>query len=229
MIRLFTGFDDREAIGWHVFCQSVMAKVSEPVEIVPITTRLAKGLRGGGTNAFTRSRFLVPSLCGYSGWALFMDGADMMARDDIAKLWAFRNIARKSLWCVKHEYKTRHARKYVGTAMEADNLHYDRKNWASLFLIDCSSPLAQTLTPERVESASLLELLQLQCFQQEDIGSLPLEWNWLIGEYKKNEDAKIAHYTLGIPSFAHYADSDFAHEWRFHATNVNLGVQPCKR
>lgn len=228
MIRLFTGFDDREAAGWHVFCESVMAHASEPVAIVPITTRLAKGLRGGGTNAFTRSRFLVPHLCGYSGWAIFADGADMMARADLAELWAFKSIAQKSIWCVKHEYKTQHARKYIGTEMEANNDHYDRKNWASLFLIDCGSPLAQTLTPERVESDSLLELLQLQCFQQ-DIGSLPLEWNWLIGEYKKNESAKIAHYTLGIPGFRHYADADFAAEWRFHAANANVGVQPCKR
>lgn len=229
MIRLFTGFDPREAIGWHVFCESVLAKASEPVEIVRLDTKLAKALRWGGTNAFTRSRFLVPHLCGYSGWALFMDAADMLARADIAELWAFRNIAHKSMWCVKHEYQTQHARKYIGTEMEADNLHYDRKNWASLFLIDCASPLAQTLTPERVENAPILELLQLRFFEQQDIGPLPLEWNWLIGEYKKNDAAKIAHYTLGIPGFAHYADADFADEWRLHASNVNFGRQPCKR
>lgn len=222
MIRLFTGFDEREAVGWHVFCESALKRVSEPVQIIPITTRLAKGLRGGGTNAFTRSRFLVPGLCGYSGWALFMDGVDMMLRADLSELWAFRKIASKSIWCVKHQYETKFARKYIGTDLEADNVHYPRKNWASLFLIDCGSPLAQTWTPDRVENASLLDLLQLRAF--DDIGPLPLEWNWLIGEYEKNTAAKLAHYTLGIPAFKHYADADFADEWRAHKQAAMTGA-----
>lgn len=221
MIRLFTGYDRREAAGWHVFCESVMENSSEPVEIIPITGTLARRM-SGGTNAFTRARFLVPHLCGYKGWAIFADGADMMARADLAELWAFRNLGGKEVWCAKHDYQTSHGRKYVGTPMESDNLHYWRKNWASLFLIDCSR--FEAWTPEYVERAQLLSLLQFADVRPELIGAVPMEWNWLIGEYGVNLGAKIAHYTLGIPGFEHYASADFADEWRAYAARAAEGA-----
>jgi hypothetical protein len=45
------------------------------------------------------------------------------------------------------------------------------------------------------------------------IGELPLEWNWLVGEYKHNPDAKIVHYTIGGPYFDEYRGCDYAEEW----------------
>lgn len=222
MIRLFTGYDSREAAGWHVFAESVMKHTSEPVQITPICKRLE-----GGTNAFTRSRFLAPHLCDYNGWALFADGSDMLLRADLAELWAFKNLGGKALWCTKHNYATRHARKYVGTSMEADNKDYERKNWASLFLMDCSK--LQHWTPEFVERAPILSLLQFQGIDDALIGALPMEWNWLIGEHEiqpGQEDAvKLAHYTLGIPSFWNYRNSDFSTEWFEHYARVTEGEQ----
>jgi len=48
----------------------------------------------------------------------------------------------------------------------------------------------------------------------ESIGSLPLEWNWLVGEYPYNPETKIAHWTVGGPYFHEYADADYSDEWR---------------
>lgn len=235
MIRLFTGFDEREAVGWHVFCQSVLETASAPVQIVPITTRMADGLglgaAAGGTNAFTRARFLVPHLCGYKGWAIFADGVDMLCRGDLAGLWAFKDRkealgeARKELWCVKHAYTSRFPRKYEGTAMEADNQAYERKNWASLFLVNCASPFARLWHPDLVARRPLLELLQFAGFDEARIGALPAEWNWLIGEYEHNDAARLAHYTLGIPGFARYRDAGFAAEWRGALERAQQGLQ----
>jgi hypothetical protein len=42
--------------------------------------------------------------------------------------------------------------------------------------------------------------------------TLPKEWNVLVGE-QDNKNAKIAHYTLGIPEFDHYQDCDFSKQW----------------
>jgi hypothetical protein len=36
MIRIFAGYDPREAIGYHVFCQSLIERTSEPVAITPL-------------------------------------------------------------------------------------------------------------------------------------------------------------------------------------------------
>ena len=45
------------------------------------------------------------------------------------------------------------------------------------------------------------------------IGELPLEWNWLVGEYAYNAGAKIVHYTIGGPYFDEYRHCDYAAEW----------------
>lgn len=47
----------------------------------------------------------------------------------------------------------------------------------------------------------------------EEIGSLPLEWNWLVGEYRPLKQAKILHYTNGGPWFPGGVDGDHADEW----------------
>ena len=36
MINLFVGFDKREAIAYHVFCQSIIENTSVPVRITPL-------------------------------------------------------------------------------------------------------------------------------------------------------------------------------------------------
>ena len=54
---------------------------------------------------FSFSRFLVPYLCGYEGWSLFMD-CDMLMLDDIAELWALRD-ERYAVQVVKHEHVPR--------------------------------------------------------------------------------------------------------------------------
>ena len=51
---------------------------------------------------FAFSRFLVPLLSGFEGWALFMD-CDMLMLDDVARLWALRD-ERYAVQVVKHEH-----------------------------------------------------------------------------------------------------------------------------
>jgi hypothetical protein len=83
----------------------------------------------------------------------------------------------------------------------------------------------RALTPEFVNTATGLELHQFKWLADEaEIGSLPLEWNWLVGEYPMNPEAKIAHFTRGGPYFADYAQCDYADEWRAvlaRTTSVN--------
>src|SRR5215212_3157138 len=87
-----------------------------------------------GSNQFIYSRFLLPHLTGYSGWALYIDG-DMLLRADIAALWNLRNES-KAVMCVHHDYRTRMRRKYLG----AKNEDYPRKNWSSVVLWNCGHP-----------------------------------------------------------------------------------------
>jgi hypothetical protein len=69
------------------------------------------------------------------------------------------------------------------------------------------------LHPDYVNQASGLQLHRFQWTSDHRIGFLPLEWNWLVGEYEPNEGAKILHYTLGGPWFPDCPTQDHAADW----------------
>lgn len=200
-----------------------------PVEIIPLTERVAAsfGIGTDGTNAFSLSRFLVPYLSDYKGFALFADGADMLLRADLSELWAETDtMFRDAVKVVKHDYRTKHPRKYVGTAMEAANEDYPRKNWSSLVLWNCGHYLNRPLTPELIRVTGGRYLHRFEWLPDDRIGELPAAWNHLVGEQPESKDANLAHYTLGIPAFAHYANDEFAPEWRQYAMDAMSGFQP---
>lgn len=208
MIHLFCGYDQREAIGWHVFVASVLDRTSRPVAIHRLD---ACGLPQG-TNAFTLSRFLVPWIMGYTGRAIFADAADMLMTDDVAKLDALFDSTR-AVQCVRHAYRTRNPRKYIGTDMEADNRDYQRKNWASLMLINCRHAAWSNVTPRSLAAALPLDMLQLRGFTDDQIGSIPGRWNRLVDEGQQVEGAAVLHWTAGIPAFPHYRNAPGAAAW----------------
>ena len=224
MINLFVGWDDREEVGYHTFCSSVIHRASEPVSITPLSLTMLQGAyKGGardGTNGFIYSRFLIPYLMGYRGFALFADGADMVCMADIAELWAMADPF-KAVQVVKHDYKTKHPQKYVGTKMQAANRDYPRKNWSSVMIINCAHYAWRDVTPEYVETASGADLHRFSSIADRFIGELPVEWNWIADEYGPNADAKLCHWTAGIPGFPQYHDAPMADTWR--AANALIG------
>lgn len=213
VIPLYIGADPRESAGLHVFIQSVMGRSRSPVAFVPLHKPMLEGFDGqrDGTNAFIYSRFLVPHLQRYEGWAIFADGSDMVAVDDIAELWKFRDD-RFAVQVVKHSYKTKHDRKYIGTPMEARNDDYPRKNWSSLILWNCGHVANRRLTPELVQESPGSFLHRFQWLADEQIGDIPAEWNVLVGE-QDTAGASLLHHTLGIPGFNHYRHCDASEHW----------------
>lgn len=206
MLRLFCGFDPREAVGLHTFIESVLAHASEPVSITPLNGKT------DGTNAFTLARFLVPSLCRFEGFAIWADGSDMLFRTDIAKL---ADVYDPSFACqvVKHDYTPKSDRKYIGTEMEAPNEAYPRKNWSSLILWNCAHHANRTLSKSFVASQSGRYLHRFSWLEDSQIGELPAVWNWL-DELGESQEAKIVHWTNGIPGFYHYKSAPHAFEWK---------------
>lgn len=211
MYSVFFGHDDRTPVGSSAFVQSIIRHARYPVAICPITRAMWPDMVEG-TNSFTARRFLVPFAMRFNGWAAFVDGSDMICRADISDIFQHRNY-NAAVQVVKHDYKTRHHRKYVGTEMEADNVDYIRKQWASVMLINCTHFIWRRFTPEYIKDTPLIDLLQLRCIPDDRIGSLPTEWNWLADEHGQNDDAKIVHYTAGIPAMHHYRDSPMADDW----------------
>jgi lipopolysaccharide biosynthesis glycosyltransferase len=217
-MRLYVGFDPREALAYHVFCQSVIEHSSAPVGFYPLYSPMLRNFDGqqDGTNAFIYSRYLIPSLENYQGWAIFADG-DMVVVDDIQELWGLRD-ERYAVQVVKHDYQTKNKRKYLGTQLANDNLDYPRKNWSSVVLWNCGHPSNRILTREFVAEAGGKFLHRFSWLRDEEIGELPKEWNHLVLEYDENKNAKLLHHTLGTPAFRHYSESDLNwHRYLLHA------------
>jgi hypothetical protein len=215
VIHLFCGYDRREALGFHVFVSSVLDRASFPVAIYPLDA----GRLPEGTNSFTFSRFLVPWLMRFRGRAIFADACDMLMLGDIAALDALADPT-KAVQVVPHSYKTRNPVKYIGTDMQCPNLDYERKNWASLMLINCEHPSWSGMTPERVREFATVptQLLGFRWMPDSAIGFLPDEWNRLVDEGQAAEGAHLMHWTAGIPGFPHYANAPGADAWRRQRT-----------
>ena len=195
-----------------MLCQSILERCSAPLRFTPINVANLGGLYTRPRNAissteFSFSRFLTPYLSNYEGWSLFMD-CDMIARADFAELFALADDA-FAVMVAKHDYTPRADIKFSGHVQTK----YEKKNWSSVVLFN--NARCRALTPDFVNTATGLELHQFKWLESEDqIGRLPPEWNWLVGAYDHNPEAKVAHYTLGGPYFPAYRDVDYGEEWR---------------
>lgn len=213
MIRVFIGFDTVETVSYHVLCHSIQARCSEPVSITPLMLSQLDGLMTRErhelqSTEFSFSRFLVPYLCNYEGWALFMD-CDMLVLDDMAELWKLRddNFA---VQVVKHDHVPEETTKFLGQPQSK----YEKKNWSSVMLFNNAQ--CRGLAPDYVNTATGLELHRFQWLTSDDlIGDIPHRWNHLVGYDKKVPLGEVSnlHYTIGGPYFDDYKDTDYAAEW----------------
>jgi hypothetical protein len=210
-LNIFIGYDKNEVIAYHVLCQSILEKSSQPVCFTPLNLRNLDKYFWRERNSlqsteFSFSRFLVPYLSSYIGWSLFLD-CDMIAMVDVAELFSLKDENKAVMVC-KHDYAPKEDKKFLGQVQTK----YEKKNWSSVMLFN--NQRCQALTLDYVNTATGLELHQFKWLEDEKlIGALPLEWNWLVGEYEKIQNPKILHYTLGGPYFDEYRNSDYAEEW----------------
>lgn len=242
-MRVYIGFDPRERDAYLVAAHSLRKHASIPLQIEPIVlehmrwkrfyTRPTTASHSGGaprlwddisgapmSTEFALTRFLVPHLMGYAGWALFVD-CDFLFRADVAELFKIANPA-YAVQVVKHLHQPAEAVKMDGQVQSA----YPRKNWSSCVLWNCGHD-AHAGTLDRVNRWRGLWLHQFRWLQDEDIGELPASWNWLEGsawpDFPRAREAGFAteapspnavHFTRGIPSMPGYENVPFADEWR---------------
>jgi hypothetical protein len=159
---------------------------------------------------FAFTRFLVPALSLYQGWALFCDG-DFLFTEDVAKLFALADD-RMAAMCVKHDHDPRETTKMYGVVQS----RYRRKNWSSLVLWNCSHPSNKMLTGYVVNQFAGQWLHAFSWLPDEEIGDLPLGWNWLSGVSPALEGhvPEGVHFTLGIPSMAGHEKAPYAELWQ---------------
>lgn len=223
-MRVFIGFDPREKVAYDVAEKSLRARASCPLEVTPLTLeRLASfGMlsrltdrRGGlydltsnapASTEFAITRFLVPHLA-QSGWALFVD-ADVVFLADVAELMAFADES-KAVQVVKHIHVPTSLHKMEGQVQTA----YPRKNWSSVTLWNCDHPANRRLSLHDVNTRRGVDLHGFYWLHDAEIGDLPPEWNWLVGEQTIPANPKLAHFTLGTPNMPGHENSPHADIW----------------
>ncbi|MBM3527035.1 MAG: glycosyltransferase [Alphaproteobacteria bacterium] len=214
LIRFFIGYDPKEAVAFHVLSHSIHARASRPVSITPLALgqlkrEMWRERHSLQSTDFSFSRFLVPSLCGFKGWAIFMD-CDMLTLDDVAKLWALRDD-RFAIMVVKHDHVPKESVKFLNQPQT----QYERKNWSSVMLFNCARCTA--LTADYVNSATGLELHRFKWIDNDGlIGEIPHRWNHLVDydpELPVSELSNI-HFTEGGPYFESFRNCGYADLWR---------------
>ena len=212
----FIGYDSKEDIAYRVCKFSLQKRSSIKLNIysLKIEELIAKKLYFRSidplaSTQFTYSRFLVPALMNYKGWAIFCD-CDFIFFDDISKILASLDSS-KAIYCVQHDYTPKEKHKMDGQKQTL----YPRKNWSSFIVYNCAHPSNMKLTPEIVNSESGAFLHQFKWLEGNEIGSLDERWNWLEG-WTSNHNSNFpyaVHYTRGGPWFQEWQDVEFASEW----------------
>lgn len=228
---IWIGYDPREVDAYAVALRSMLEHSAEPPErrfALDLAKLMERGVYQRRTfrmegrlwdeiseapmsTEFAISRFLVPYLCRQSGQnsglALFID-CDMMFRAPIEELFALADPS-KAVQVVKHDYEVAHEVKMDGQA----NQPYRRKNWSSVMLFNLDHPALVNLTLAKVNSWAGRNLHAFDWLDDQFLGDLPPEWNHLVGVYPPNPDAKLVHFTLGVPSMDGYDNCEHALEW----------------
>ena len=205
MLRVFIGWDSREAECADILAYSIRKHASIPVDIRYLKLDelpLERPRDPLQSTEFTYSRFIVPHLCNYQGTAVFMD-CDMLCLGDIREL-AELDMTGLALRVVQHDYQPTATTKMDGAVQTV----YPRKNWSSLMLMNCAE--LTLWTREVVDTKTGAYLHRFQDIPDEKIGEIPKTWNtldWM------DEHTRLVHYTSGGPWFEQCKDHPYGAAW----------------
>jgi len=213
-LKVYVGYDSREDIAWQVCRHSILRFLKKDIEIYPLKQNVLRELGlytrdvDQASTEFSLTRFLTPYIAAHDGWTIFVDCDFLFTTDIINVLDGVKRD--KAIYVVKHDYISANAIKMDNQVQTT----YPRKNWSSFMLFNNSHPKVKTLTPGIINNETPAYLHRFNWLSDDDIGELPLAWNFLEGEYKKPEITPNAiHYTNGGPWFHEWQDVDYGDLW----------------
>ena len=217
-MKVFVGYDTREDIAYQVCKHSIESKQSD-ASVRPLKQQelrdagwYTRGIDKLASTEFTFTRFLIPELCNFNGWALFMD-CDMILKTDIKHLFDQADD-KYAVMCVQHDYSPSATTKMDGQTQTI----YPRKNWSSVMLFNCGHKSNAKLTQNLINDPKITGayLHRFSWLKDKEVGELSPEWNWLVGHYKEPKDGtpKLIHYTEGGPWFENYRNCEYHQDWK---------------
>ena len=219
MIRIYIGYDSHQENAYDV-CKYSIKKNSKlkNIQIIPLMKNYLKKadfyFRNDDQNCSTEfafTRFLVPFLNNYQGWALFCD-SDFLWTCDINEL--FNNLdSNIAVKCVKHDYTPKTNVKMNGKSQT----FYPRKNWSSMMVFNCSHPSCKILNLENVNTKPGSWLHRFQWCKDEEIQEVSPKYNCLVGYYDDTiQNPKAIHFTDGGPWHPGYENVKYADLWKIY-------------
>lgn len=225
-MKVFIGWDKKDILAYEVCAASLCAHASIDLEIIPLHDwklrqerlyyrshivdingqMIDRSDRSKFSTDFSFTRFLVPAINKYRDeWVLFTD-ADMMWRADIAELVELIDN-NYNVMCVKQVHAPFESHKMYGM----EQTKYRRKNWSSFMLLNTKRC---GLTIYAANNMSGDWLHSMQWCLDDKIGSLPNEWNYLVGYTDPSTvpNPKVVHFTLGTPDMTDVTEYEL--EWR---------------
>lgn len=211
-LKFFIGYDSSQPEAAGVCKRSLLQWTSEScvefLKLSDLSHCYHRPLDPRQATEFSFSRFLVPYLMDYQGWAVFCD-SDFLWVGDALKLQDHAD-PRVCVSVVQHDISPQQL-----TSVKMNNkpqMWYPRKNWSSLMLINCGHELSRQLTPELVNTAPASYLHQLE-WAEHSIGSLPVEFNFLVGYYPAQDNVCAYHFTDGTPIMPGYELCEYSDLW----------------
>ncbi len=208
-MKIFIGYESEYPEAYAV-CKESILRFNDKHEIIPLVKDdlekqgiYTRKFQGESTE-FAFTRFLVPYLCDYKGFALFCDG-DFLWRQDPDTLLEYRDYS--CVQVVKHpvfgieQYVKMH---------DKINKPYPKKYWSSLMYFDNSR--CTKLTPEVVNTASAGYLHGMEWATH--IGDIPAIYNALINYYDFGTRARAVHFTDGGPWQGIESHVLYSYEWK---------------
>jgi len=224
ILDIFIGYDAREDEAYRVCRRSLIRRSDSPLHIQPLkigplqhsglfrrTWHEVEGQRIDDLDGkpfstdFSFTRFLVPALKQYSGWAMFVD-CDFAFMADVAEIFAAADDSKAVMVC-QQLHQPKEAVKMDGMLQST----YKRKNWSSLILWNCGHPTNKLLTVDAVNREPGSWLHGFGWLKDDEIGDLDARWNWIEGVTQG--DPKAVHYTKGGPWFPEYQHVPYAGVW----------------
>ena len=180
-IRVFVGTDKTQMLAARVLEYSIKKHASMTVEFIPMVdlpVPTPKNPDNRPRTGFSFSRFLIPSLCGYKGRAIYLD-ADMLVLDDISKIWDM-NMDGADILCAEQPSNRGRVRQYSLMLLECSELHWEIDH------------IVSGLDAGRYDYNQLMHELCVVP-SQNITAALPSEWNSL--EYYEPGKTCLIHYT----------------------------------
>jgi hypothetical protein len=203
MITLYIGYDSNnygQELAFEV-CKRSVLRFNKYINIIKLNKKDLQDKRiylrtndSDASTEFTYTRFLVPFLNNYEGYAIFCD-SDFIWRCNLDNIKQYFNKS-KAVACVQHEYiKCNNNLKMDGLKQE----WYPRKNWSSLMVFNCGHPDCKNLSITSIANQTPQWLHRMEWTTDDNVDSIPKTYNYLLGYYNDEEEPNAVHLTDGGP------------------------------